>query len=112
MSYSKNKSQITRVPFELNMANGVNDNFTVQIGSRAATRFRASDEITKYIDDDYSKCLNASGVNANAAAACNGRDASTHTEPPRPEPSQKKNIQEHQKLEHKENLILLYNLRI
>jgi len=68
MSYKQPKSKFFRLPYELSNANGVKDNFTVQFKPKYATLFRASDEYTKYIDDDYSKFLNASVINANAAA--------------------------------------------
>ena len=68
MSYTQQKSKFIRLPYEISKANSINDNFTVQFKPKYATLFRASDEYTKYIDDDYTKCLNASVINANAAA--------------------------------------------
>ena len=82
MSYSKNKSKYTKLPFEISKANGINDNFTIQFKPKSATMFRASDEYTKYIDDDYSKFLHASVINGNAAASFNLRTAETQTEEP------------------------------
>jgi hypothetical protein len=66
MSY-KNKNRYVRVPFHIRKANGVKDDFTVQFKPKTATKFRASDEFTKFIDDDYSVFLKASLINSNAA---------------------------------------------
>jgi len=79
MSYSKNKSKYTKLPFEISKANGINDNFTIQFKPKSATMFRASDEYTKFIDDDYSKFLHASVINGNAAATFNLKAAKTQT---------------------------------
>jgi hypothetical protein len=80
MSYTT-KSKYTRVPFHINRANGVNDDFTVSFKPKTATRFRASDEFTKYIDDDYSKFLRSSLTNSNAARDFTMKNANTQTEP-------------------------------
>lgn len=66
MSFT-HKSKCARSPFQINKANEVNDNFIVKFKPTAATRFRASDEFTICIDDDYSKLLNASLIHANVA---------------------------------------------
>jgi hypothetical protein len=60
----------------------MNDNFTVSFKPRTATQFRASDEFTKYIDDDYSKLLQASLINSNAARDFTMKhDKGTQTDP-------------------------------
>ena len=58
-------SKYVKLPFELNLANDINDNFTVQFQKRSATRFRASNEFTKFIDDDYTNFLNKSLIQSN-----------------------------------------------
>ena len=72
MSFTR-KSKYVKVPFEINMANGVNDNFSVSFQPKQATNFRESDSYTKFIDDDYSKFLNDSLKNSNASKEFTGK---------------------------------------
>jgi hypothetical protein len=80
MSYTT-KSKYVRVPFYINKANGMNDNFTVSFKPKSATQFRASDEFTKFIDDDYTKFLQSSLKNSNAARDFTMRGKETQTDP-------------------------------
>lgn len=62
------KAKIIRVPFEINLSNGVNDHFAIHFSPKTATPCMVSYEFTKYIDDDCSKLVKACVINQNAAA--------------------------------------------
>ena len=84
MSYKFPKSKFIKMPFEVSLANQVNDNCTISFGDRTATKFVASDEFTKFADNDYSEFLKDSQKNADAASKFRinqTQDASTQTTP-------------------------------
>ena len=67
MSYKQPKNKYVRLPFELSLANQINDNFTVSFGDRTATKYIGSDEFAKFIDNDYAEFLKDSQKNADMA---------------------------------------------
>jgi len=74
MTYNNSKSKFIKLPYEINLANHINDNFTVNFKPNTATLFRNSGEFTKFIDDDYQRYVMARTINNNASVDFGEKD--------------------------------------
>jgi len=74
MTYNNSKSKFIKLPYEINLANHINDNFTVNFKPNTATLFRNSGEFTKFIDDDYQRYVTARTINNNASVDFGEKD--------------------------------------